>query len=77
VNCLGGPLSEPLSINDGSEKIDYGWWNDVDGEIFLSGSDDVVHTCQCGIVDYCVRPDLECNCDANVAVPLSDNGIIF
>ncbi|XP_046633665.1 uncharacterized protein LOC124313039 [Daphnia pulicaria] len=70
VNCLGGPFTV--------EGIDYAWWNDVDGEIqtFWSGSDATVHTCQCGIDDYCVRPDLECNCDANVAVPLSDNGRI-
>ncbi|XP_046461360.1 uncharacterized protein LOC124207781 isoform X2 [Daphnia pulex] len=70
VNCLGGPFTV--------EGIDYAWWNDVDGEIqtFWSGSDATVHTCQCGIDDYCVRPDLECNCDANVAVPLSDNGKI-
>ena len=50
----------------------------MDGEIqtFWSGSDANVHTCQCGIDNYCVRPDLECNCDANVAVPLTDNGTI-
>jgi hypothetical protein len=71
VNCLGGPFTV--------EGIDYAWWNDVDGAIqtFWSGSDATIHTCQCGIDDYCVRPDLECNCDANVAVPLSDNGIVF
>jgi hypothetical protein len=71
VNCLGGPFTV--------QDINYAWWNDVDGKIqtFWSGSDATVHTCQCGIEDNCVRPDLECNCDANVAVPLSDNGIIL
>ncbi len=71
MNCLGGPFTV--------ENVDYAWWNDVNDKIqtFWSGSDATVHTCQCGIDDYCVRPDLECNCDANVAVPLSDNGIVF
>ena len=55
----------------------YAWWNDVNGQIqtFWSGSDENVHTCQCGIDANCVRSDLTCNCDANVAVPLSDDGI--
>ena len=68
VNCLGGPLT----VNN----IDYAWWNDVDGkkQTFWTGSDVSTHMCQCGVDKYCVRPDLKCNCDANVAVPLSDNG---
>ncbi|XP_057375243.1 uncharacterized protein LOC130696180 [Daphnia carinata] len=70
VNCLGGPLT----VN----SIDYAWWNDVNNkkQTFWSGSDESIHTCQCGSENKCVRPDLECNCDANVAVPLTDNGNI-
>ena len=69
VNCVGGPFT----IGD----VNYAWWNDVDGKIqnFWSGSDDSTHICQCGIENDCIQPNLECNCDANVAVPLSDNGI--
>ncbi|KAI9561346.1 hypothetical protein GHT06_012303 [Daphnia sinensis] len=70
VNCLGGPFT----VNG----IDYAWWNDVSGtkQNFWSGSEESIHICQCGIENNCVRPDLECNCDANVAVSLSDNGNI-
>lgn len=70
VNCLGGPFT----VNG----IDYAWWTDVSDtkQTFWSGSDESIHTCQCGIENNCVRSDLECNCDANVAVPLSDNGNI-
>lgn len=69
MNCLGGPFT----VNG----IDYAWWTDVSDnkQTFWSGSDESIHTCQCGIENNCVRLDLECNCDANVAVPLSDNGI--
>ncbi|XP_057371856.1 uncharacterized protein LOC130692794 [Daphnia carinata] len=70
VNCVGGPFT----VAD----IDYAWWNDIEGkkQNFWSGSDEAAHVCQCGIDGNCIRSDLPCNCDANVAVLLSDNGKI-
>ncbi|KAI9561306.1 hypothetical protein GHT06_012262 [Daphnia sinensis] len=70
VNCVGGPFTVA--------GIDYAWWNDIEGkqQNFWSGSDETAHICQCGIDGNCILPNLPCNCDANVAVPLSDNGKI-
>ncbi|XP_046460368.1 uncharacterized protein LOC124207112 isoform X2 [Daphnia pulex] len=70
VNCVGAPFT----LNN----VDYAWWNDINGEKrnFWSGADATAHTCQCGIDGNCIRADLKCNCDANVAVSLSDNGEI-
>lgn len=75
VNCIGGPLT----LNG----IDYAWWNDVDGNVrnFWSGSSSDFHTCQCGIDGLCIdknsqNPQLKCNCDANIAVNLSDIGAV-
>ena len=67
VNCVGAPFT--------LGGIDYAWWNDINGDkqIFWSGAD-TAHTCQCGIDVNCIRADVKCNCDANVAVTLSDNG---
>lgn len=69
MNCVGAPFT----LND----IDYAWWDDINGEKqnFWSGADATAHTCQCGLDGNCIRADLKCNCDANVAVSLSDNGI--
>lgn len=60
------------------EDIDYAWWNDIEDkqQNFWSGSDETAHICQCAIDGNCILPELPCNCDANVAVPLSDNGEI-
>lgn len=70
VNCIGGPFTV--------EDIDYAWWNDIEDkqQNFWSGSDETAHICQCAIDGNCILPELPCNCDANVAVPLSDNGEI-
>lgn len=74
MNCVGGPLT--------LDKTDYAWWDNVDGkrQNYWSGSSNSEHICQCGIDGNCIdknteSPKLKCNCDANVAVPLSDNGI--
>lgn len=58
-------------------NTDYAWWNDIEGnqQNFWSGSDETTHICQCGIDGNCILSNLPCNCDANLAVPLSDNGI--
>ncbi|XP_046461282.1 uncharacterized protein LOC124207727 isoform X1 [Daphnia pulex] len=60
------------------DGISYAWWNDKNRnpEYFWSGSNDSVHTCQCGIDRNCVDPSLECNCDSAAPVQLTDNGII-
>ncbi|XP_046633631.1 contactin-associated protein-like 2 isoform X2 [Daphnia pulicaria] len=60
------------------DGVSYAWWNDKNGnpEYFWSGSDDSVHTCQCGIDRNCVDPSLECNCDSAAPVQLTDSGII-
>jgi hypothetical protein len=59
------------------DGVSYAWWNDKNGnpEYFWSGSNDSVHTCQCGIDRNCVDPSLECNCDSAAPVQLTDNGI--
>lgn len=68
MNCVGAPFTVG--------STDYAWWNDIDRveRNFWSGADATAHTCQCGIDSNCIRPDLKCNCDANVAVSLSDIG---
>lgn len=73
VNCVGAPFT------DEGLGVDYAWWNDINGDVrnFWSGDDETAHTCQCGIDGNCIRTDLKCNCDANVAVSLSDIGIIL
>ena len=73
VNCVGAPFT------DEGLGVDYAWWNDIDGVVrnFWSGNDETAHTCQCGIDVNCIRTDLKCNCDANVAVSLSDIGIFL
>ena len=73
VNCVGAPFT------DEGLGVDYAWWNDINGDVrnFWSGDDETAHTCQCGIDGNCIRTDLKCNCDANVAVSLSDIGILI
>lgn len=66
------------------DNVNYAWWNDVDGKVqnFWSGSDASEHICQCKIQDQCIDkntadPRLKCNCDANVAIRLNDDGTPF
>ncbi len=68
VNCVGAPFT--LYV------INFAWWDDINGveRNFWSGADETAHTCQCGLDGNCIRADLKCNCDANVAVSLSDIG---
>ncbi|KAK4004506.1 hypothetical protein OUZ56_006240 [Daphnia magna] len=60
------------------DDVSYAWWNNKDGnsEYFWAGSDDSVHTCQCGIDGNCVDASLKCNCDSAAPIPLTDTGVI-
>lgn len=64
----------PFELNG----VSYAWWNNKDGnsEYFWAGSDDSVHTCQCGIDGNCVDASLKCNCDSAAPIPLTDTGVI-
>ncbi|XP_032780852.2 uncharacterized protein LOC116919081 [Daphnia magna] len=64
----------PFELNG----VSYAWWNNKDGnsEYFWAGSDDSVHTCQCGIDGNCVEASLKCNCDSAAPIPLTDTGVI-
>ncbi|XP_057370157.1 uncharacterized protein LOC130691260 [Daphnia carinata] len=62
--------------------IAYAWWNDRNGDprYFWSGTNNNssahYHSCQCGLEGSCVDKSLLCNCDSDLAVELSDNGVI-
>ncbi|EFX80888.1 hypothetical protein DAPPUDRAFT_224393 [Daphnia pulex] len=62
--------------------IAYAWWNDRNGDprYFWSGKNNNLtshyHTCQCGLEKSCVDKSLSCNCDSDLAMELSDIGVI-
>ena len=62
----------PLEFSD----VAYAWWNDRDNipRYYWAGSNQSVHTCQCGIDRNCVLSDINCNCDALASAKLSDEG---
>ncbi|XP_057373213.1 uncharacterized protein LOC130694064 [Daphnia carinata] len=64
----------PLELNG----VSYAWWNDKYGipQYYWAGSNNSVHTCQCGIDGNCIDPAAKCNCDAAAPVQLSDDGIV-
>jgi len=64
----------PFEFNNEADA----WWNDRDGvpQYYWAGSNQSVHTCQCGIDRNCVLSNLNCNCDTSAAAPLSDEGYI-
>ncbi|KAK4011391.1 hypothetical protein OUZ56_020505 [Daphnia magna] len=64
----------PLELND----VAYAWWNDKYGnpQYYWAGSNNSVHTCQCGIDGNCVDPAAKCNCDAAAPVQLTDDGVV-
>ncbi len=57
-------------------EIAYSWWNDRGGNVqyFWSGGNDTVHTCQCGLLNSCIDPNLKCNCDALATLNVYDEG---
>lgn len=63
--------------------VPYAWWNDRNGDprYFWSGvnnnSSDRYHTCQCGLDGSCKEKSLSCNCDSDLAIELSDVGILL
>ena len=65
-------ISVPFEFNN----VAFAWWNDRNGiqRYYWAGSNQNVHTCQCGIDQNCVLSDLNCNCDASTSAPLSDQG---
>jgi hypothetical protein len=65
-------FSVPFMFNNAAQA----WWNDRDGvaRYYWAGSNQSVHTCQCGIDRMCVLSNLNCNCDALTAAQLSDAG---
>ncbi|XP_046635066.1 uncharacterized protein LOC124314087 [Daphnia pulicaria] len=62
--------------------IAYAWWNDRNGDprYFWSGKNNNLtshyHTCQCGLEKSCLDKSLSCNCDSDLAMELSDIGVI-
>ncbi|XP_057373146.1 uncharacterized protein LOC130694024 [Daphnia carinata] len=64
----------PLELNG----VSYAWWNDKYGipQYYWAGSNNSVHTCQCGIDGTCVDPVAKCNCDAAAPVQLFDDGVV-
>ncbi|XP_057370159.1 uncharacterized protein LOC130691262 [Daphnia carinata] len=63
-------------------SVPYAWWNDRNGDprYFWSGmnnnSSGRYHTCQCGLDGSCKDKSLSCNCDSDLAIELSDVGIL-
>ena len=63
-------------LND--DNRNYGSWINKRGEkeIYFSGSNSGVHTCECGLNDNCIKDHLKCDCDANDATWDYDEGNI-
>ncbi|XP_032776653.2 contactin-associated protein-like 3 [Daphnia magna] len=74
INCFDAALE--------FNGIAYAWWNDRNGDerYFWSGTNNNLsahyHSCQCGLEGSCVDKSLLCNCDSDLAMELSDNGVI-
>ena len=62
----------PLETNG----VAHAWWNDRNGvaQYFWAGSNNSIHTCQCGIDHNCIELYNFCNCDSAAPVPLNDSG---
>jgi len=73
IDCMRGPLE----WSGANSQKQYSTWLDrkKKPQKFWSGNGPV-HRCQCGIEKNCLKPNLMCNCDANVAIPLTDSGKI-
>ncbi len=56
--------------------IQYGWWSGRNGkdQYYLTGSNDTLHPCACGIADSCAGPSVTCDCDAVTSRGLFDEG---
>lgn len=58
------------------DDVQYGWWNDRNGlpHYYWDGSNDTVHTCECGIKGNCLETLKLCNCDSGAPDAIYDEG---
>ncbi|XP_037077465.1 LOW QUALITY PROTEIN: neurexin-4-like [Pollicipes pollicipes] len=67
-------------VREGELFEPYSWWVSRNNEImdYWGGSQPGSRKCQCGILDSCIDPTKDCNCDAGLAREASDGGdLIF